>query len=208
MKVVFLHGLGQTASCWDKTIEAMDLNAEIFCPELIDWCRDRGVGYTSLYEGFAKYCRQFTEPINLCGLSLGGILALQFAVENPGKVCSLALIGTQFVMPKGLLRFQNFLFRLMPGKAFQSTGFSKNDFIALCKSMMELDFQDSLQAVSCPVMAVCGEKDKANKAATVQLQERLPNAGISFIANAGHEVNVDAPLDLGKLLTAFWSGKA
>ncbi len=207
MKYIFLHGLGQTASSWDKTIEAMGRKADIFCPKLTDWYRGEGAGYAALYEGLAKYCEQFAEPVDLCGLSLGGILALQFAIENPDKVRSLTLIGTQFSMPKGLLKFQNFIFRFMPGKAFQATGFAKNDFIALCKSMMELDFRDSLQAVSCPVLVVCGEKDKANKTAAIQLQRLLPNARISLIANAGHEVNTAAPNDLGKLLTAFWSNE-
>ena len=42
----------------------------------------------------------------MCGLSLGGILALQYAIEHPEHIHALALIGTQYTMPKTLLRIQ------------------------------------------------------------------------------------------------------
>ena len=34
MKYIFLHGLGQTSSSWEKTIDVMDDNLDIDCPNL------------------------------------------------------------------------------------------------------------------------------------------------------------------------------
>ena len=77
------------------------------------------------------------------------------------KVNSLVLIAAQYKMPKGLFKFQNFIFGFMPAKMFEETGFSKKDFITLSKTMMDIDFSNTLDSVSCLVLLLCGEKDKA-----------------------------------------------
>lgn len=205
MKHIFLHGLGQTSESWKETIQSMEIQSDILCPDLSEWLCGKEVCYDTLYHMLCVICSQSSEPVNLCGLSLGGVLALQYGIENPGMINSLVLIGTQYSMPKRLLEFQNIIFRFMPKRAFADMGFKKNDFISLCKSMSTLDFQDRLKEITCPVLVVCGEKDAANKRASLKLKELLPCAEISIIANAGHEVNSDAPKELGKLLSAFFA---
>ena len=91
------------------------------------------------------------------------------------KVRSLVLIATQYKMPKKLLKFQNLLFRFMPKSMFQQMGFRKADFLLLCETMMELDFNNSLHKISCPTLLLYGEKDTANKNASIELAELLKN---------------------------------
>ena len=86
MKTILLHGLGQTSSSWKNTINTMGKSADILCPNLFDWFEDKEVCYQVLYLAFSEYCKQFSEPVNICGLSLGGILALQYGIENPDKI--------------------------------------------------------------------------------------------------------------------------
>ena len=90
-------------------------------------------------------------------------------------------------------------------KVFESMGLGKTDFINLSKSMINLDFQKELKCINSPVMVICGEKDAANKQASLQLQSQLPQAELLVIKNSGHEVNIDAPEDLGKALSAFFN---
>lgn len=203
MKSILLHGLGQSAASWDDMVRYMEQTSDILCPELPQWLEDHEPHYNSLYSGLEKYCAQLEGPLNLCGLSLGGILALQYGIEYPERVNSLVLIGTQYVMPKGILKFQNILFHLMPKGAFQETGFRKDDFIALCRSMLDLNFQADLKKISCPVLVVCGEQDRANKAASMQLKEQIPSAELYIVSGAGHEVNVEAPAELGREIGRF-----
>lgn len=93
----------------------------------------------------------------------------------------------------------------MPKSMFEQIGFKKKEYIGLCKSMMELDFSDRLHKISCPVIVVCGEKDNANKKATKELAILLKDAGLEIIGGAGHEVNVEAPDKLGRLLLQFYN---
>lgn len=207
MPYIFVHGLGQTASAWDKVLERLGSQPECLCPDLPELIRGKEVKqYAELYEIFSGYCDRVSGLVHLCGLSLGGILALNYTIDHPDKVLSLVLTGVQYKMPKGLLRFQNVLFHLMPGSMFDQIGFGKQDFISLSKSMIELDFSGELDKLLCPVLVLCGDGDRANQKAAHGLTQRIPHAELTIVENAGHELNVDAPERLAKLINGFWEG--
>lgn len=202
MKRVFLHGLGQTPAAWEKTL--LSLGDGAVCPDLAELPRGREVNYANLRGGFADFCGGLGGPVDLCGLSLGGVLALDYAAGHPGNVRSLAVIAAQYKMPKGLLRLQNALFRFIPESMFRQAGFEKKDFLRLCGSMMELDLSASLSRITCPVLVVCGEKDAANRKASAELAGAVKNAELRVIGGAGHEVNIDAPEALAEALQDFY----
>lgn len=77
--------------------------------------------------------------------------------------------------------------------------------IRLCNTMMELDFSDSLNQVSCPVLVICGEKDKANKKASIELAHSLKYSQFKEIPETGHEVNLESPEKLASLLQEFYN---
>lgn len=114
MKYIFLHGMGQNASSWDETISFLPNTTEIVCPELSDFFSEGNCYYSKMYTAFCDYCNNFSEPLNLCGLSLGAVLALNYAIDYPQRVKSLILIAPQYDMPKFLLKVQNVLFKFMP----------------------------------------------------------------------------------------------
>lgn len=204
MNRIFLHGLGQTDLDWKETVEFLGNREDIVCPNLSEWLSEREVSYFSLYKALEQYMKQQNSPVHFCGLSLGGVLALQYAIEYPQKVSSLVLIGTQYVMPKRLLQFQNVMFYLMPKSVFQKMGFQKKEFISLCHSMIQLDFTQDLRKIHCSVLVLCGEEDKVNWQASVRLAEEIESAELVLISNAGHEVNKENPKELGKILTEFY----
>lgn len=77
----------------------MDNKENIICPNLSEWLTDRKTCYLTLYRALESYCGKFNEPLNLCGLSLGGILAMQYGIEHPERINSLVLTGTQYTIP-------------------------------------------------------------------------------------------------------------
>ena len=200
MKYILLHGMGQNASSWDKTISYLPDATETVCPELSNFFSEDNCNYSKMYSSFCRYCNRFSEPLNLCGLSLGAVLALNYAIDFPQKVSSLILIAPQYNMPKFLLKVQNVLFKFMPESQFKDIGFKKKDFITLTNSMADMDFTSGLNKVNCPVVVICGEKDNVNKKAAIKLARELPNAKFSTIDNSGHEVNVDNPQGLANAM--------
>ena len=59
-----------------------------------------------IFESFVQYCLQFQEKVSLCGLSLGGILAMDFAKAYPQHIQSLIIIGTPYKIPRYCLVYK------------------------------------------------------------------------------------------------------
>ncbi|MFJ7951700.1 alpha/beta fold hydrolase [Lysinibacillus sp. NPDC096418] len=203
MRYIFIHGLGQNASSWEKTISFMEKTTQVSHLDLFDLLKDKRPTYNNLYLAFSEYMEGFSEPVTLLGLSLGAVLALNYTIEHPEKIQSLVLMAPQYKMPKLLLKFQNVIFRFMPKSIFQKLGSSKNDFILLTSSMMELDFSKDLTRIQCNTLVLCGEKDKANRRAAKMVAEQIPKAELQTVMGAGHEINVDAPEILASILNEF-----
>lgn len=203
MTSIFVHGLGQNSSSWGKMMSFMGESNQMYHPDLFDLVKGQELTYKNLYTAFSKYIDEFLEPVNLVGLSLGAILALNYTIDHPEKVHSLVLIAPQYKMPKLLLKIQNIVFRFIPKSSFQKLGSSKSDFIRLTESMIDLDFSQGLKRIGCHTLVVCGEKDRANKRAAEQLAAKLSNAEILIVKGVGHEINTEAPEKLASLLTDF-----
>ncbi len=192
MNTIILHGLGQTPEDWKtvrEQLEKRNSSDTVFCPDMTEWIENSQPCYDSLYAGLETYCGQIKGTFHLCGLSLGGILALQYSIAHPERVKSLIVIGTQYKMPKVLLRLQNGIFRLLPDSGFQNMGFGKKQFIQLSKSMMDLDLTRNLKQITCSTLILCGEKDWINWPASKRLEKAISHAKIERIPHAGHEVN-------------------
>ena len=204
MKYLYLHGLGQKPDSWNKVIKETKVSESSISLSLAGMLEGKDVTYSELYSAFSEECDKENEAIVLCGLSLGAVLALNYAIDHPDKVKALVLIAAQYKMPKKLLKFQKMLFRLMPNSMFRQIGFKKADVISLCGTMAELDFRDSLHNVSCPVLIVCGEKDNANKKASKELCHYLNNSYFHELMKTGHEANIEAPEELTIVLQQFY----
>lgn len=206
MKTILVHGLGQNSKDWDivrNKLEARGISAA--APDLFDLAKGRELSYSAVYQAFSEVCGACEERLNLCGLSLGGLLALNYTMQHTEKVNSLVLIGTPFRIPKGLLKFQNVVFRFMPKTAFRNMGVSKKDFIRLSKSMANLDFMEAAADLDCPALVLCGAKDKVNIESTKRYHEAMKNSGLVIVEDSGHEVNKDNPDELIRVLREFWA---
>lgn len=205
MKKVLVHGSGHKASSWNETISYMKDSGEVLCPNLFSILNGKEPTYNNLYASFAEYCDQIDGQIHLCGLSLGGILALQYALDFPDKVKTLILIGTPHKMPKVMLAVQNIVFRFLPKSVFDNMEFSKKDIFTLEKSMKDLDFRGKVKNIACPTLIVCGKNDSANMKSALYFSENIPGAKLEILENTGHIVNEENPRALAKLLDEFFA---
>lgn len=194
MRVVFLHGLGQTASDWDAVLQHM-MGIEPVILELFDMAGDE-VTYSHIMNNLEERCAGLTEPFCICGLSLGAILALDYTIHHSENVAGLIMIAGQYKSPTMLIDLQNIIFRCMPEGAFAQMGLSKSKMIGLTRSMRRLNFSDKLDRVTCSTTILCGSRGKANMRAAVRLSDRISGAELRIISGAGHEVNKDAPQEV------------
>lgn len=206
MTTVFLHGLGQTGASWDETIALLPNENVCLCPNLSELLVGKQATFQNLYAGFESYCDRISGTFCLCGLSLGGVLALQYAANHPQRLNSLILMGAQYRSPKLLLAIQNLIFRFMKESNFQGLGFGKDDFIRLCATTGQVNLTAALPGIPCPTLVLCGENDSPNKKAARGLSRGIPGSKLIFIPQAGHELNKDCPEKLADILQKFLDG--
>ena len=205
MKKILIHGSGHKGTSWNETIKFMQDNKDILCPDLSSILNGKEeASYTNLYSSFVEYCNKIDGQIDLCGLSLGGILALNYAIDYPNKVEKLVLIGTPHKVPKVMFSIQNIIFKFLPKSLFETMAFNKKDTFVLGKTMKNLDFSNTVQNIKCPTLVICGEKDNANIKSAYYLSENIKNAKLEIMKNTGHIINEENPEELAKLLTEFW----
>lgn len=65
----------------------------------------------------------------------------------------------------------------MPERAFAGSGFSREAMRQLAGSMAELDLRPRLPELGCPVLVLCGSKDRANRKAARELASSCPRPG-------------------------------
>lgn len=204
MKKILIHGSGHKADSWNKVLSYMKDNKDILCPELSTILNGKEASYNNLYSSFVEYCGKMNGQIELCGLSLGGILALNYAIDYPDKIKSLVLIGTPHKVPKIMFNIQNVIFKFLPKRIFEEMAFNKKDTFILGNSMKKLDFSNKIQNINCKTLIICGEKDNANIKSAYYFAKNIKNARIEIIKNAGHILNEENPKQLSELLNKFW----
>lgn len=204
---ILIHGLGQNETSWNEVknqLNNSEINVET--PNLFSIVKNYQVNYENMYKTFADYCNSFNEKINLVGLSLGGILAIDYIAEFPEKVNSIILIGTPYEIPKTIFTIQNIIYKFMPKRIFEKISCPKKDMIRLLKSMSELSIPDKAPNIKCNTLIICGEKEKdnINMKSAKQLNKVIQNSKFKIIENAGHEVNIDNPKELANIINDFW----
>ena len=204
MAKILIHGSGHKAASWNETISHMENSDDILCPNLVSILEVKEASYVNLYSSFIDYCGKIDGPVHLCGISLGGILALNYALDFPEKTKTLILIGTPYKVPKAAFAFQNMIFRFLQKSVFENMAFDKKDTFALGNSMKSLDFSSRVQNIKCPTLIICGKKDNANMKSAYYLAQNIKNAELKIIENVGHVVNEEAPEALAKILDEYY----
>ena len=97
----------------------------------------------------------------------------------------------------------------MPKRVFENIGCSKKDAISLLDSMKNLSIPDKAPYIKSNTLIICGEKEKdnINMKSAKQLNKVIQNSKFKIIENAGHEVNIDNPIELANTIYDFWEGQ-
>lgn len=236
--LVLLHGLGSGQRDWELQTPAFAPAYRVIIPDL------RGHGRSPKPRGHYRMSqlaadvalllmRLEARPAHVLGLSLGGAVAQQLAIDHPELVHSLVLVNTvsRFVTTQwrqrllGVRRFASVylegmdkvadqvadrLFPLLeqaPVRAEAVTRLASNDPAAYRASLwavVRFDVSFLLDLITCPVLVIAGDRDTTLPLeAKRQLAERLPNARFCVLANSGHASPIDQPEEFNRLVLDF-----
>lgn len=163
------------------------------------------------------------------GLSLGGIVAAEVAMQAPSRVTGVALLDTNLALPDGAQqenrrrwrdvvrtgRFDELIetvdhLTIDPESHGQTIvdmakRVGPEAFIRQNEALLHRrDRLNDLASLSCPVLVACGREDQLCPPSMHRdLAGRIPHARLSIVDGAGHLSTIDQPEELTSLL-AQW----
>jgi len=202
-KVVILHGLGQTIEDWDSVAENLD-NQSIRLNLFEDILSDSVLTIEALYSNVSKQLDEIREPFYLCGLSLGGLLALMYVTKKSNNnIQGIIVSGAIYKpIPRWINYIQNILFYIMPKSTFKKMGLERSQAITLTKSI-NVDLTKELTKLALPSLIICGEKDNTNMKESTKLNSLIKESTFHVLPNGGHELNKDSPVEFSGLINNF-----
>jgi pimeloyl-ACP methyl ester carboxylesterase len=229
MTVVLIHGSGGNAGLWRKVMEGLAEGYDSVAVDLPGHGKSEGQGMQSIPE-YRGFLRDFLgvlgkEKIVLGGHSLGGGIALDFALKYPGELKAILLIGTGArlrVLPEALVRsrqmaegkiesrFDPWVFSsgatpelLSEGErewARTSPRVRYND-MAACD---QFDIMKEVDQICLPALVICGREDRLTPVKYAEyLKGKIPKSKMEIVEGAGHAVMLEAPESLSKEILIF-----
>lgn len=233
--VVLLHGLGSTATAFGPLLTRMLPEAgRLVALDL------PGHGFSETPAGRLTPERLFSavselldglvpEPMLLVGSSLGGALALRYAVERPRRLVALALISpagartspsewdelldtfkiesaadARRLLARLYHRAPWYLAAIAPELRDIMKGAAVRDVVRSA-TLDNLPLPESLSALGMPILLLWGQSERLlPRSALAYFRRHLPeHAIVEEPAGFGHSPHVDDPARLGERLLAF-----
>jgi len=234
--ILFIHGLGSSTQDWEHQLQYFVNDYRVIMLDL------RGHGQSDkpggdynvplLTEDVAKLLKQVGETqVHVVGLSLGGWVAYQLAVDFPKLVRSLVvvnclpeLVAHSFSDRVALLK-RTVLFRLLSmrtiGKVLAKKLFPKDNqkelrkifierwarndkraYMATMRGAVGWSVVDRLGEIQCPCNVISAEHDYFPIEKKQKYVSLMPNAKLVVIEGCGHAVPFECPEVFNKVLFA------
>ena len=189
-------------------------------------------------EDAAKLIRHLgMGPVHVMGLSMGGMIAFQLAVDHPELVRSLIIVnsGPEMILRSwkeklailqrrlivrmmGMRKMGEVLAgRLLPApehgalRATFADRWARNDKDAYLRALSALvgwSVMAKLPAIQCPVLVVAGDQDYTPVAWKRDYTSKMPHASLVVIPDARHMMPVETPEPFHDAIIPFLSGMA
>lgn len=225
--LLLLHGLGSSTEDWAFQMEPFSRHFRVIAVDM------RGHGRSTKPPGpytismFAADVAAFLKvlqipSVHILGISLGGMIAFQLAVNAPEKVKSLIIVNSvpsmivssfvdrwqlwqrlAIVELMGMRRMGEYLApRLFP-KPEQAElrqeiiqRWAKNDkqaYLAAMRSFVGWDVTGQLAGIGCPTLVISAEEDYWPLSDKEAYTAQIPNARLLVVADSRHATPVDQP---------------
>ena len=200
MKLIFLHGLGQSADSWK---EVRNLLTD-YPSEAIELFPSGVSNYQQAKERVYQHLAQETELFILVGLSLGAALALELSSYDLPNLRALVLSGYPLKLAGNILFYvQLLIFKLLPKRVFEKQGADKVLMVGVSEELKTLDLTDISRTCSYPTLLICGSKDKPNLSSMRSLHKLISESQFQIIQDGPHILNEAKPEEFAGTVKVF-----
>ena len=200
MKLIFLHGLGQSAESWK---EVQELLAD-YPSEALDLFPTGITSYQEAKESIYQHLSEETEPFVLIGLSLGAVLSLELSSYDLPNLQDLVLSGCPLKLAGNIpFYFQTLVFKLLPKRIFEKQGADKSLLVGVSEELKTLDLREIAKNCPYPTLLICGSQDKPNLSSMKAIQELMSNSQFQIIPDGPHVLNKEKPKEFVENTRSF-----
>jgi 3-oxoadipate enol-lactonase len=230
--IVFLHGVGSDKSVWGPQLEHFGRSRRAVAFDYPGYGESDPAPAGTTRDDFAAAILAAMEALNIdrghiCGLSLGGVIAIALHHAAPERCASLILADTFAVHPHGQAIYDRSvaaseqMSELAAARtpAILAPGASEALHQQVRETMARIDSQafrigaeavwladqrDRAMAIQVPTLVLVGEEDTVTPPElSHDLVDMIPGAQLHTLAGAGHLANVERPSDFNDAVQAF-----
>jgi 3-oxoadipate enol-lactonase len=234
--VVLLHPVGLDGGVWEPIAAGLAVHHTVLAPDL------RGHGKAAAPAGpwtiadLAADVRDLVEEVDLgsadvVGLSLGGMVAQQLALDHPESVRSLVLVATtggfdeaarETIRGRGRRALEDGMDAVVDETIERWFGQRARDrepalgvrrrllandpraWAASWDAMAAFDVRERLGELAVPVLVIGGEEDESTPPPVcIELVEAIPDASLRIVRGAGHLAALERPDAYRPLIEGF-----
>jgi 3-oxoadipate enol-lactonase len=229
--IIFLHGVGSDKSVWRPQLEHFGADRRALA---FDY---PGYGESDFIEGatrddfaaaiLAAMDALAIDSAHICGLSLGGVIAIAMHALAPERCASLIIADSFAEHPEGRAIYDRSIAASHGGMrqlaearvgALLATEDPRSDVIDTmsriepaayrigAEAVWLADQTDHAAAIDVPTLLICGELDQVTPPPlSEKLAELIPNSRLEVIPGASHLANLDKPAEFNRAIDDFLS---
>jgi pimeloyl-ACP methyl ester carboxylesterase len=236
--LLFIHGLGSCGEDWQPQVDHFRSRYQVITLDLRGHGRSskpRGPYGMEVFAGdIAALLRALqVGPVHVVGISLGGMVAFQLAVDAPELVRSLTIVNSGPAVPSDTFKqrmplYVRLVYLRLLGLRRMATMISKRlfpkpDQTALQRAFVERlagndkhcyraslkaifagwSVADRLGEIRCPVLVLTADQDYAPVALKQAYADRLPDARLVVIPDSRHALPMEKPREFNDALEQF-----
>lgn len=225
--LVLVHGAGGNHLVWPAQVRHLPRTA-VYALDLPGHGASPGPGCTSI-SAYSEIVRDFVDALALprfllAGHSLGGAIALDFALACSQRLAALVLIGSGARMRVSPSLLEGVLHNFDAATA-QIVDYSYHPATALAQKEIYLrhlreadphvlhgdflachnfDVVDRLAALTAPTLIICGSHDRMTPPErSSYLHTHIAGSELLLVENAGHNVMIEQPEVVARALDKF-----
>ena len=230
--IIFLHGVGSDKSVWRPQLEHFETTRRAIAFDYTGY-GESGLIHDATRDDFAAAVLAAMDSLGIerahvCGLSLGGVVAIAIHAAASERCASLIIADSFAVHPQGQAIYDRSVAASgdMRGLAEARIGalmVSENpalraeviDTMAAidpeayrlgARAVWLADQRERAEAIRLPTLMICGDEDAITPPAlSEELADLVPGARLRIIQGASHLANLDKPAEFNSAIDDFLS---
>jgi 3-oxoadipate enol-lactonase len=223
--LLFLHGLGSSGRDWELQVDAFSNRYRVITADMRGHGRSDKPHQAYSVAMFADDVRQLFGHLeiaagHLVGISMGGMIAFQLAIDAPEMVRSMVIVNSApelipRTMGQRLEVWRRLLIarllgmrkigQVLGGRLFPephqdemrqvfTERWAENDrtaYLAATRALIGWSVQQHIGLIQCPVLVLASDMDYTPVALKAAYVAQMPTARLQVIANSRHAMPVD-----------------